>query len=114
MKITTSQVFQIGAAILGLVVVILPFAGLDPKMVAVIGGAVGTTWATVGGILTTPNAQINAVVANKDAPQVQTALVKAVASYPGVSEVQTNAQATPALIALAADTSQPKVLVPKS
>lgn len=102
MKITTSQIFQIGAAVIGFLIVILPLFGLDAKTVALVGGAAGALWGTIGGILTTTTAQANAVVANKNDPATQELLTKAVASYPGLDPLQTNDRASPTLQRLAA------------
>lgn len=99
MTVTTSQVFQIGAIVLGAITAILGFLHVgDPTVVAGIGGVIVSAWGSIGTILTGQAAQL-----------------KEVASYPGVTSIQTNQNANATVRAVAEDDSQAaaKVLPPK-
>jgi hypothetical protein len=104
-KVTRSQIFQIGTAILGFLTLVVPLLlpGLDKGVVTTIGGAAATLWGTIGTILTTPQQQLNAVVGSASEPTVQKALTTAVAQYPGVESIQTNQHASETLKSLAKD-----------
>lgn len=114
LNLTAAQIFAIGSIFIGLMVGILSnVSGVDPTLVASIGGAVATAWGALGTVLTGQAAQTAATIALKNQPEVQTALTQAVASYAGVENIQTNSRATPALKAMADNESFAKVLSPK-
>lgn len=110
MKITTAQVFMIGAAA-------IPFAGAvavtmhwgDPTAVAQLVAAGTTFWAATGAALTKPSDQVQSVVARIDTPDVLKAVVPAVSELPGVDPFTVNSQASPALKAVAEDEAVKKV-----
>lgn len=105
---TTSQVFQIGAAVIAFLVAVLPQFGIDAKTVALVGGAFGTLWGTIGGILTKQSSLTKAVAAQIDDPAVKATIVPAVANLPGVERVRTNALADATLKAMA-DSNAPEL-----
>lgn len=97
MTVTTSQVFQIGAIILGAITAILGFLHVgDPTVVAGVGGVIVSAWGSIGTILTGQGSQL-----------------KEVSNYPGVDPIQINSNANASVKAVAEDDAAPKVLPPK-
>ncbi len=111
MRLTTAQIFNIGNILLTYVFA-LALLKFDPTTVGIVSAATLTAWNGVGASLTSQGAQLQTVVNNAQDPATQTALVKAVAAMPGVDNIQTNANALPALKAVAADDKVTKVLEP--
>src|SRR5580765_1025185 len=100
MRITTAQVFQIGSVLITLASVLCGLE-FDPQTTSVISAAILTAWNAIGAILTTPNAQANAVAAHLDDDEtVKKSVVQAVANLPGVSHIQLNQSATDGLAAM--------------
>lgn len=110
MNLTTSQIFQIGAAVICFGVAVAPQFGVDPKAVSLIGGAFGTLWGTIGGILTGQGAQVQSVTqAALSDPATQRAVLATVEKMRGVDQIVTNEQANATVKSMAADPAHPKI-----
>lgn len=120
MKLTTAQVFLIGNLIIGGFVAGGPGAAMlgvyhltadAITQITVTCGFVLWAWNGIAVVLTKPSDQLAAVVARKDEPSVQTAIVTTASNYPGVQPIDINRDASPALAQLAVNTTIPKVQV---
>lgn len=114
MRITTAQVFLIGAALIpwaGAMAVVAHLA--DATTAAAVVTPTLTAWAAIGTALTKPSDQAQAVAERIDEPNVKKVIIPAVSELQGLDPLRTNNQADATLISLAADSSVPKVLPPK-
>ena len=73
------------------------------NLTTLMGAGVATTIVTIAGMLNMVLQGVAAIL------QTQTAQVQDVTAMPGVERISINAQATPALAAMATDRDQPKV-----
>lgn len=107
MRLTTSQVFQIGNLLLTYAFA-LSLLKFDPTTVGIVSAATLTMWNGVGATITKPSDQVNAVVAHIEDPSVKVPLVQAVSQLSGVkTPLQIDpAKATPDLLALANSTAK--------
>lgn len=91
----------------------LPFENTAAAVIQVACGLAGYLGAIVGVVvawMTRQEGQVQAVLAKADQPEVQEALLRRVAQYPGVKAIDTDpVRANEVVNKLAADSSAPKI-----